>query len=146
MQVCFQTGFAGHGLKTHGFSRKGFCRNPRGFCPNKVLGEFCGGLFRGFFRAFFLGKTEGKNPPPKSTAKFKSEFGSFAATKNPHCKDLVLEGLSLSPESHDATWYSPGKLIVRCGEDTIGLVCIAACQSSRNGTAQAVPIRFKLKL
>ena len=45
------------------FSRKGFCRNPRGIFPNKVPGEFCGGFFGGFFRAFFLGKIGGKNPP-----------------------------------------------------------------------------------
>ena len=44
-------------------SRKGFCRNPRGIFPNKVLGEFCGRFFGGFFRAFFLGRKGGKNPP-----------------------------------------------------------------------------------
>ena len=37
-------------------SRKGFCRNPRGIFPNKVPGEFWGGVFGGFFRAFFPGK------------------------------------------------------------------------------------------
>ena len=43
-------------------SRKGFCRNPRGISPNKVLGEFCGGFLGGFFQAFFFGKKRRKNP------------------------------------------------------------------------------------
>ena len=48
------------------FSRKGFCRNPRGIFPTKVLGEFCGGFFGGLFRAFFLGKKIGGKNPPKN--------------------------------------------------------------------------------
>ena len=60
-------------------SRKGFCRNPRGIFPNKVPGEFCGGFFGGFFRAFSLENIGGKKSTKKSTAKLKSEFGSFAA-------------------------------------------------------------------
>ena len=61
------------------FSREGFCRNPRGIFPSKVLGEFCGGFFGGFFRAFSLEKDRRKKSTQKSTAKFKSEFGSLAA-------------------------------------------------------------------
>ena len=44
-------------------SRKGFCRNPRGIFPDKVLGEFCRGFFGGVFRAFFLGKSRSKKSP-----------------------------------------------------------------------------------
>ena len=45
--------------------------------PGWILRE----IFRWIFLAFFLGKkkTGGKNPQTKSTAKFKSELGSFAA-------------------------------------------------------------------
>ena len=35
------------------FSRKGFCRNPRGILPNKVPGEFCGGFFWSIFLGLF---------------------------------------------------------------------------------------------
>ena len=60
-------------------SRKDFCRNPRGIYPNEFLGEFCRGFFGGFFPAFFLGKNRRKKSTQKSTAIFKSEFGSFGA-------------------------------------------------------------------
>ena len=66
-------------LKKSNFSRKGFCRNPRGIFPTKTLGEFCGGFSGGLFGAFFLGKNRTKKSTRKSTAKFKSEFGSFGA-------------------------------------------------------------------
>ena len=60
------------------YSRKGFCRNPRGIYPTKTLGEFCGASFGGFFGAFFLGRNRTIKSTQKSTAKFESEFGSFA--------------------------------------------------------------------
>ena len=58
---------------TWNISRKGFCRNPRGIFPTEFPGEFCGGFFRGIFSW----KEEESIQTP--TAKFKSEFGSFAA-------------------------------------------------------------------
>ena len=85
--------------------RKGFCRNPRGIFPTKFPGEFCGGFFGGFFRAFFLGKKEGKNPYPKSTAKFKSEFGSFAAKI--HTARSGLEFFGFEESDFRKCWQSP---------------------------------------
>ena len=60
-------------------SRKGFCRNPRGIFLKKVPSDFFGGFFGGFFGAFFLGKKQEKESTHKSTAIFKSKFGSFGA-------------------------------------------------------------------
>ena len=45
------------------FSRKACAEIRRGFSPNEVLGELCGGFLGGFFRAFSLRKTGGNNPP-----------------------------------------------------------------------------------
>ena len=44
-------------------SREGFCRNLRGFFPNKFPGEFCHGFFGGFLGAFFLGRNRRKKSP-----------------------------------------------------------------------------------
>ena len=48
------------------FSRKGFCRNPRGFFPNKVLGEFCRGFFWWILSGLFPWKKRSKKNPPKN--------------------------------------------------------------------------------
>ena len=54
-------------------------------------------FFSGLFWAFVLGrKIRRKNPPQKSTEKFKSEFGGGG--QNAHCKDLCLTFFS---------WFAP---------------------------------------
>ena len=58
-------------------SRKGFCRYPRGIFQTKSWVNFA--FFLVAFPAFFLGKKQEEKSTQKSTAKFKSEFGSFAA-------------------------------------------------------------------
>ena len=56
------------------------CRNPRGFFPNKLWGEFRGGFFGwDFFAAFFLGKSTEERVHPKSTAALRSQ--------NTYCKN-----------------------------------------------------------
>ena len=61
------------------FSRKGRCRNPRGFIRKKSRVNLAGDLLVDFFGPFSLEKKQEKNSTQKSTAKFKSEFGSFVA-------------------------------------------------------------------
>ena len=59
------------------WSRKSLCRNPRGIFPKSFQANL-----RGIFGWVFwapLPWNKSKKPPPKSTAKFKSNFGSFAA-------------------------------------------------------------------
>ena len=63
------------------FIKKRLLQKSEGNFSNKVPGEFSvffwgGG---GFFRAFFLRKNRRKKSTKKSTAKLKSDFGSFAA-------------------------------------------------------------------
>ena len=70
------------------FSREGFCRNPRGIFPNKVLGEFCGGFFVDFFGPFSLEKTGGKIHP-KIHGNFQIRIWEFRG-QNPHCKDQAM--------------------------------------------------------
>ena len=65
---------------THGFlSREGFCRNPRGISRTKSQVNFVRDFLLWVFFGLFLGKNRRKESTQKSTAKFKSEFGSFAA-------------------------------------------------------------------
>ena len=60
------------------FSREGFCRSPRGIFSNTVPGEFCRGFLVGFWGLFpWIKNSRRKKSTQKSTAKFKSEFGSF---------------------------------------------------------------------
>ena len=71
-------------------SRKGFCRNPMGIFPNKVLGEFCGGFFGGiFFGIFPWKKIGGKNPRQKIHGKIQIGIWEFRS-QNPHWSNLAL--------------------------------------------------------
>ena len=86
--LCLKQGFAPckRMFVTLILSRKGFCRNPRGIFPNKVLGEFCGAFFGGLFGIFPCEhKTGGRNPPKNPRRSSNQNCG-----QNPHCKDPAL--------------------------------------------------------
>ena len=61
----------------HTFKRR-LLQKSEGNFSNKFPGEFAGDLWVDFWGLFLGKKTEGYNPPKKSTAKLKSEFGSYA--------------------------------------------------------------------
>ena len=56
-----------------------FCRNPRGIFRTNFRVNLAWDFLVDFLGAFFLGKDGTKKSTPTSTAKFKSEFGNFAA-------------------------------------------------------------------
>ena len=74
-------------------SRTGFCRNPRGISPNKVLGEFCGGFFGAFFGAFFFGKNMRKIHP-KIHGKIQIKIWECRC-QNPHDRSYLTRILVL---------------------------------------------------
>ena len=55
-----------------------FCRNPRGIFPSKFPGDFCGRFILWILGLFPFDRKEERSTQ-NSTAKLKSEFGSFAA-------------------------------------------------------------------
>ena len=62
------------------FSRKGFCRSPRGIFPNtKSQMNSAGDFLVDFFGPFSLEEKKSKNPPKKSNAKFQIRIWEFAA-------------------------------------------------------------------
>ena len=92
------------------FSRKGFCRNPRGIFPNKVPGEFGGEFFGGFFGAFFLGRKGGTRPSknPQLAALHKRGGSLRCANTQPFlCNELgPAQGISgsFSGNSRKSVW------------------------------------------
>ena len=82
------------------------------FRPNSQV-NFAGDFWGGFLQAFFLGKkNRRKKSTQKSTAKFKSEFGSFAAKI--HCKDLSLA----------LFWYPSERLDPICNSKSSVSACL----------------------
>ena len=71
------------------FSRKGFCRNPRGIFPTEFPGEFRRGFFGGFFRPVFPWKKQDEKIHAKIHGNFQIRIWEFRG-QNPHCKDPAL--------------------------------------------------------
>ena len=74
------------------FSRKGFCRNPRGIFLNKVLCEFCGGFFGGCFLGLFPWKNRRKKPPknPRQNSNRNLGVSRPKSTLQGSCLDVFL--------------------------------------------------------
>ena len=127
--------------------------------PTKFLGEFCGGFFCGFFGAFFLGRNRRKKSTQKSMAKFKSEFGSFAAkihtariwlrnsyVNNSHGKNSSNCSCDLAAENDSLN--SAKQCNCKCFFCTLGtrahakcislesLLCNCSCNLARNNNLQ----------